>query len=296
MSPTTKQTARRPAPRGRAPRKGAMRILNDVLCGVDGTRTSYEAVRQAAALTGARGHLTLLAVSGESTVGRDHNAIDVATMSRVRVRQALNHARALAARQGVPADTAVDGRAKVAHALLDQAQSHSLLALGAPSMSRAAHLLLGGITSTAAHRLPTSLLIARRPPRGVAFAERVLVASDAGTDSDRLLDFGIALALEREGELLLLHAAGPESRFQPTRLGNQAERVGKALGNRGQVRIVPGRAERAIIEAAQQSSSSLAVMSSHHIKGPRALASVSERVVHDAPCSVLVVRPEDLRG
>ena len=59
---------------------------------------------------------------------------------------------------------------------------------------------------------------------------------------------------------------------------------------------MPGRPERVIIEGAEQAKASLIVISSRHLKGARALASVSERVVHDAPCSVLVVRPEDLRS
>ena len=295
MATSPKQASTRPA-RRTAARAGALKILNDVLCGVDGTRTSYEAVRQAASLTGVKGHLTLLAVSSDLDGKGRRNSIDQAAMNKARARQALGYARGVANRDGVQVDTAVAERAKVAEALLDRARSHSLLALGAPSMSRAAHILIGGITSTAVHRLPTSLLIARRPPGGTAFAERILVANDAGASSDKLLDFAIALARERKGELLLLHAAGPESRFQPTRLGSQAERVGKALGNRGQVRVVPGRAERAIIEAAERFGASLVVASSHHLKGARALASLSERLVHDAPCSVLIVRPEDLRA
>ena len=217
-------------------------------------------------------------------------------MGKARLRRALDYSRVVARQAGVSVDADVDRRTKVADVLLERAQTHSLLALGAPSMSRMAHLLLGGVTSTAVHRLPTSLLIARQPPRGVAFAERIVVAGDASADSDTLLDFGIGLALARNAELLLIHAAGAESRFQPTRLGSQAERIGRSLGHRGGVSVVPGRPERVIIEAAEEAEASLIVISSRHLKGPRALASVSERVVHDAPCSVLVVRPEDLRS
>ena len=276
-------------------RAAGLELLDDVLCGVDGTRTSYEAVRQAASLTGKKGHLSLLAVSGEDGGSRQRNSIQQAAMGHVRLRRALDYSRAVARRAGVPVDADVDPRTKVADVLLEQAQAHSLLALGAPSMSRMAHLLLGGVTSTAVHRLPTSLLIARRPPGGVVFAERIVVAGDASAGSDKLLDFGIGLALSRNAELLLVHAAGAESRFQPTRLGSQAEQIGRSLAHRGGVSVVPGRPERVIIEGAEQAKASLIVISSRHLKGPRALASVSERVVHDAPCSVLVVRPEDLR-
>lgn len=295
---TVKQGARRrsPAHGSGATRAAGLEILDDVLCGVDGTRTSYEAVRQAASLTGAKGHLSLLAVSGEYARTRQRNSIQQATLGKVRLRRALDYSRVVARRAGVPIDADIDQRTKVADVLLERAQAHSLLALGAPSMSRMAHLFVGGVTTRAVHKLPTSLLIARQPPRGVAFAQRIVVAGDASADSDKLLDFGIALALARNAELLLIHAAGAESRFQPTRLGSQAERIGSSLAHRGGLSVVPGRAERVIIAGAGQAKASLVVISSRHLKGPRALASVSERVVHDAPCSVLVVRPEDLSG
>jgi nucleotide-binding universal stress UspA family protein len=51
-----------------------------------------------------------------------------------------------------------------------------------------------------------------------------------------------------------------------------------------------------IVETAAREDASLVVIGSRRLEGVRALGSVSERVVHDAPCSVLVMRPEDLRG
>ena len=51
-----------------------------------------------------------------------------------------------------------------------------------------------------------------------------------------------------------------------------------------------------IVETAAREDASLVVIGSRRVGGVRALGSVSERVVHEAPCSVLVVRPEDYRG
>ena len=48
----------------RAVRGSGLAFLRDVVCGVEGTRSSYEAVRQAASLAGAQGRLALLAVIG----------------------------------------------------------------------------------------------------------------------------------------------------------------------------------------------------------------------------------------
>ena len=62
------------------------------------------------------------------------------------------------------------------------------------------------------------------------------------------------------------------------------------------MRIEPGRASGLIVETAVAEHCSLIIVSSRRVGGISALGSVSERVVHDAPCSVLVVRPEDLQA
>ena len=267
-------------------------ILSDVVCGVDGTRTAYEAVRQAASLTGPDGHLTLVAVTGMTGSGRYKGTV----FTPVRARRALDHARRLARETGVSSDPKIEGGGPVAEVLLDRARGRGVLALGAPSMSRLGHLLIGGITTAAAHALPCSLLlVARRSPAGTSFGERIMVASDGLSGSDDLVDFAAALAREREAWLLLLHAARSESASHLARIAAQGERVRKALGSRSAVRVEPGRAHDVIVGTAAGESVSLIVMGSRRLGGLRALGSVSERVVHDAPCSVLVMRPEDMR-
>ncbi len=264
--------------------------MADILCGVDGTRTAYEAVRQAATLAGDGGALTLLAVTGASGSGRQQAAV----LAPARAARALAHAKRLAAQAGVAADVEIDERGPVMHEVLECAATHGLLAIGAPSMNRLAHLLFGGTATVAAHVLPSSLLIARRLPAGAALTDRVIVASDARDHSDALVDFAVDLARERGGSLTLLHAAGAESAHHPTRIGEQVRRVTEAFPDTGVVRIEPARAHELAVQAAKDERASLIILSSRHLGGLRALASVSERVVHDAPCSVLVVRPEDL--
>jgi nucleotide-binding universal stress UspA family protein len=54
-------------------------------------------------------------------------------------------------------------------------------------------------------------------------------------------------------------------------------------------------AHHLVCEVAQRQRVSLIVMGSRRLEGPRALGSVSERVAHDASCSVLTLPPEWLR-
>ena len=277
------------SPRHREP-LASSRIFSDVLCGIDGTRSSYEAVRQAASLVSPGGRLTLLAVC--ATGAGKH---PVAVLAPERARRVLDHARRLANEAGASAETELEPSGPVVDVVLERAREHGLLALGAPSMSRLAHLVVGGTTTVAAHVLPSSLLVARRRAVGTRPGERILVASDALDRSDQLVEFAIDLAQARHASLVLMHAARAESAFRRTRISAQIKRVRQDLGGSSIVRVEPGRAHGAILKTATDEGASLVVLSSRRTRGLRALGSVSERVVHDAPCSVLVLRPEDLR-
>ncbi len=61
------------------------------------------------------------------------------------------------------------------------------------------------------------------------------------------------------------------------------------------LRVEPGHARHAVIDAARVEDSSLVVLGSRALNGLHAVGSVSRRVVHQAPCSVLLVPPEQLR-
>jgi nucleotide-binding universal stress UspA family protein len=275
---------------GTSNRDARGRLEDDIVCGVSGSRLAYEAVRQAAALAGPGARLTLVAVTAVRGAGQQRTA----SLAPARARRALDHARRLAARAGIDATAEIDEGAPVAETLLQRARDHRLLAIGPPSMSRVAHLLVGGTATAAAHVLPASVLVARRPPAHVGFAERILVATDALERSDGLVDYATELARERGAELILVHATHDGSAEQAARLAGQVERVTRALGGHASVRIERGRAHDLILAVAASERCSLIVLSSRRLSGLRALGSVSERIVHDARCSVLVVRPEDL--
>jgi nucleotide-binding universal stress UspA family protein len=53
----------------------------------------------------------------------------------------------------------------------------------------------------------------------------------------------------------------------------------------------PGPPHRGVAAAARDFDASLVVTGSRGLGGASALRSVSERIVHSAPCSVLVIRP-----
>ena len=265
-------------------------VLADILCGVDGTKVAYEAVRQAAWLTGPNGHLTLLAVTAVSGSG----TFRTAAIAPVRAQRALATANRMASAMGVTADMAIDERSPVTDVLLEHAGAHGLLAIGPPPMPRLAHILVGGTATTVAHVLTASVLVARRQPAHTDFGADIVVGSDALDTSSELVRFATALALRHGSTLTYLHAIDGAAKRHPTRIAAQVEYVTQTLGDRARVRIEPRHAHELIVATAKLERSSLLIVGSRSGGGLRAVGSVSERVVHDAPCSVLVMRPEDV--
>jgi nucleotide-binding universal stress UspA family protein len=131
-----------------------------------------------------------------------------------------------------------------------------LLVVGSHGRSRLEAILIGGVAGDVLHRARCSVLVTR--PRD-ATPGRTVVLGDDDTPPSRLAAAVAAHVAERLG--LPLHAV------------TAADHPVQTL-----VDSVTG--------------SDLLVVGSRHLGGVRALASVSERVAHQAPCSVLVVRTD----
>jgi nucleotide-binding universal stress UspA family protein len=267
-------------------------VFADILCAVDGTRRSYTAVEQAAALAGSGGQLTLLAVTAVAGSG----AFRSARINSARVKRVLHHAERKARDAGVKSNAVVDPGGPPSTVILQAAAQHDLLALGAPAMSPLGAMLVGGVAFETLQSFTTPLLMARPAPPGVPFAGRMLVASDALEGSDGLVELAGRLARERGASVILLHADGVEPGSAPRSIQAQAQALESVLAGKSETRVEPGGAQDVIVDVATSEAVSLIVMGSRRRGGLLALGSVSRRVVHDAPCSVLLVPPEDLPG
>lgn len=278
----------RAAPRGQVHAEPpADRVLRDALCAVDGTRDSFTAVRQAAALAGPTGQLTLLAVSATSGSGRYRTA----AISPARSKRVLDIATQIAREASVPTTRVVDPGGPPSKVIVERAATHDLLAMGAPKTSWLAGLFVGGVVVSAMRSFTTPLLLARQAAEDQPFARRILVASDASDHSEGVVDLAASLASEQSGGLLLVHASGKESQARPHRIEAQVRRLETTLADCCEIHVEPGDPHDVIVQTAKRAGVSLIVMGSRRLDGLRALGSVSERLVHDAPCSVLVVPP-----
>jgi nucleotide-binding universal stress UspA family protein len=264
----------------------------NILCAVDGKQGGFAAVEQAAALAGPEGHLTLLLVTSFRSEGTHRPpAIGPAQANRI-----IERATQIAEEAGVPSTVEVDPATPPSEVILDWSAGHDLLALGAPASSMLGSMFVAGVADTALGSFITPMLLARPTPAGLEFGHRLLVASDGREGSDELVDWGLQLAQGRGADLLLLHATGHESRARKERVEEQGRRLQGSAAGKSEVRVEHGSAHEVILAAAESTGASLAMMGSRRLDGLRAIGSVSRRVAHEAPCSVLLVPPELLHG
>jgi len=263
-------------------------VLSDVLCAIDGTRTSFRAVARLCELLTPDARLTILLCTNESG-GAGQWA--TASISPARGRETLIRAAELAGDAGLHAETVLDPHGPPVQRVLAQAASHALLAMGAPIVPRWVGRLVGGVAVEAVHQLPSSLLIAREVP--LPAGERVLLALDGSGDAPGLTEIAVDAARRLDRGIVVVHAVGVEGRSEPHHFDAQREHLAEALGAAPEVVIEAERPADLILRIARERQASLIVMGSRRIGGVRALGSVSERVAHRARCSVLVIRPEE---
>ena len=131
---------------------------------------------------------------------------------------------------------------------------NTLVALGSHGAGRAKGILIGSTATELLHKAPCSVLVARKPLS--TFPSSIVVGVD---DSPK----GVTADAVAQ---------------------DLAEHFGAELDRYENVRHPVNTLVEAAIEA------DLLVVGSRRLKGVKALGSVSERVAHEAKCSVLVIR------
>jgi nucleotide-binding universal stress UspA family protein len=254
-------------------------ILKRIVCGVDGSETGYEALRQARTLIPAGGRLVAV------TVVEEHLAVHAGMQAP----KALDELRAEAEATRRAAEECVAGleRAEVVvvaghpNAVLRSIAAReraNLIAVGTHGRSRRAGILLGSVTTTMLHEAPCGVLVSR-PPGEADFPSSIVAGVDGSSESAEAAKVAIALARRFRASLRLLAATGGKGGADP----DAAKLVSDA------VEFDPRDAVE-MLEAASVAAD-LLVVGSRGLHGVRALGSVSERIAHRAQCSVLVIRP-----
>ena len=256
-----------------------------ILCAVDGSRSSAVAVQRAIALATPGGELALIAVVWRVGVGPTERAL----LSPEHGAEALADAAGLGAAAGVRCEQLLEHAPAAADAILSHARGHGLLVLGAAPVSRASGILSGSVASIAVHRAPGPVLLARGPIEAPRFPQRIVVASDGSLEAQLAVGATAELARARDAHVTLVHAQEePDAGGQ---LEDELRLLRDGLASEPLQVTVTGHPHEAISRFAAEDGADLLVIGSRGLRGARALGSTSERVAHDAPMSVLVMRP-----
>ena len=153
-------------------------------------------------------------------------------------------------------------------------------------------MLIGGVATTSLSQFTTPILFARGSLTGSLKGTQILVASDGrgGLRSHR----GYRRATRTEPGRTGHPRERPRRRVEDRSHGpsrRRRARCNSRLPNAGEPYVEPGKAWDVILDAAKHTEAALVVMGSRRLTGLHAFGSVSRRVVHDAPCSVLVIPP-----
>lgn len=249
------------------------RVFARVVCAFDGSLLSLEAVRQACLLTPEAGQIELVGVVPElaDTYSAYGAPAAVPEAEHVLARR-LAEGQTLCSR----ATTELLQGPKVARLLdLLEESNATLVAVGAGNRHRGIGIVRGDVTTEMLHRARSSVLVARATGATDAFPRSVVVGYDGSTGAGAALFVARDLAERFDASIRVVTA------------GDAA-----LVGFDELAELTLERDERSPVSALLAASlgADLLIVGSRGLRGLSALGSVSERVGHQASCSVLVVR------
>jgi nucleotide-binding universal stress UspA family protein len=163
---------------------------------------------------------------------------------------------------------------------------NDLVVIGAHPHARATGIVLGEAATQLVHGARIPVLVARDRPLDAG-----IVAATRARPADRIAVTTAAhLAARLGAELTVIRVAEPGDEARHPELRSELANARALLGRGLDYLTEFGAPARAIVTAADGEHAGLVVVGSDGRRGVRALASVSERVAHLAPCSVLVMR------
>jgi nucleotide-binding universal stress UspA family protein len=253
------------------------RIFEHVLAGVDPSEAGEIAAKLAARVTEPYGDLVLVTVEDTSVAVHAGGAMShVLETLDVEAARALERGTAVAAPahrietrllEGNPLDSLL--------AEIDR-RAATLVVVGSHGHSRAVGIALGSVATHLLHEAPCSVLVARQP-RAESWPRTIVAGIDGSPEAAEAAASARRLA-DRFGSTLRFVAAMGE----PWVDRDAAYTIAPELDE------LEGRPVEELHELSEDAD--LVVVGSRGLKGIRALGSVSERIAHEALCSVLVVR------
>jgi len=249
-------------------------VFERVVCGIDGSPQSLEALRQVERLRPESSSLHL------ATVAELSLAVHGGFAAPGLYDRLLSDAESALARAGEHSATAtsrlIEGDpAPVLSREIERFRA-TVVALGSHGQGRAAGVLFGGTATTLLHEAPCCVLLARQPASLHDFPTSITVGVDGSAESLRAVGAARELGERLQTPIRLIAATGGK----PVDFDGLRHLEDLDWDERKPV--------DALVDASR--GTDLLVVGSRGLHGLPALGSVSERVAHQAASSVLVVR------
>jgi nucleotide-binding universal stress UspA family protein len=262
----------------------AQSVFDRIVCGVDGTDESRDAVNQVARLAHESSRVFLCSVWSTGagiSLGWSPPIAGTATFPKGELTAAVDATRPLLPASMTVETVVVEGPA--GPMMLTEARRHeaTLVAVGSHDHRRLTGIVLGSVAAQLLHESPCPVLMARGPSEH-RFPATVMVAADGSPESLQAIRVAAETAHRLGASLEAIVATGGRGDVD---LGA----VRQALDDAG-MDIALREDPRPPVEALTRLDPDLLVIGSRGLRGLGSLGSVSERVAHDARCSVLVVR------
>ena len=263
-------------------------LFRCVVCGVDGTEESRAAVAQVGSLIEAAGgeaQVVLVSVwnTGASVaVGWTPTVARTGSFPQEELRAAVDGVRPLLPASAAVETVVVEG--PPGPMMLTEAGRHqaTLVAVGSHDHRRLSGILLGSVAAQLLHEAPCPVLMARGEA-GDGFPARVAVGADGSQESARAVHAAALIAKACGAQLEAVVATGGGGTPDPAAVRSALD---AAAGPQTPLRMESD----SPVDALARLDPDLLVVGSRGLQGIRSLGSVSERVAHEARCSVLVVR------
>jgi nucleotide-binding universal stress UspA family protein len=267
--------------------------LERLLICTDGSPDSLGAVAGALALAQICGSKVYFLRVLEFNPEFEAQAPEVVARMETEVHNYLEDLKAQAENLEVPVETRVRRSEAAYVAIVEAAQGiqPELIIMGRRGRSRLFRLMMGNVTARVIGHSPFNVLVV---PKGVRLEfKRILIASDGSPYSYAAWDEALYITQRVGSELLALSVARNESEVEIAqaivdRLKSEAARAAVQV----ETLVREGRPYEAIVQAAAEKQADLIVMGALGMTGLTSLlmGSVTERVIAQAPCAIMVVK------
>ena len=268
--------------------------LKKLLVCTDGSENSRAALAEALSLAKKCASLVYLLQVVAIIPEFEAAAPDLMVLVGEEVSKQLAAVKAEAAETGVALETRMSRGVSVSSTILEEAEQiqPDLIIMGRYGRTGLARLLVGSVTARVIGHSPFNVLVV---PMGATISfDRILIASDGSPYSQAAFAEALALARGRESKIFGVSVAAEEGEIPRAKeIVHQMLTAANQAGMPIQASMPQGQPpDDGIIQAAIKNEVDLIIMGSHGRTGLKRLlmGSVTERVIGQSPCPVLVVK------